>query len=107
MTNPPKDVAPPLMYLVLETTSASTPRVFAENSVKGISVVSAIKGMPRWWASAANAGMSATSNCGFDIISKYTQQVLLSNKRSTSAGLVRSQRRASTPKRLSVEVSSE
>ena len=95
------------MYLVLETTSASTPRALAENSVKGISVVSATTGMPRAWANAANAGMSTTSNWGLDIISKYTQQVLSSSKRSTSAGLVRSQRRASTPKRLSVEVSNE
>lgn len=107
MTRPPKDVAPPLMYLVELTTSMSTPSFFEENCVKGITVVSATKKVCFLWASSANAPRSATSICGLVTISKKMQAVFPSTFSSTSVKLVRSQRRASTPKRPKVSVMKE
>ena len=82
----------------------SAPKSCEENSVKGITVVSTTTGTLCLWAMVESALMSATSICGFVSISRNMQQVLLSMLVSTSSGLVRSARRASTPKRERVFV---
>ena len=83
------------------------PKSFAENCVKGISVVSAMTGMPCWCAIAVKARTSTTSSWGFVMISRNKQHVLSSINRSTASTSVRSQSLASTPNLLSVDVSKE
>ena len=62
MTSPPSEVPPPERYLVLDTTSTSTPSAFRLVSVKGITVESAITGTPFLWAISAIAFRLATSS---------------------------------------------
>ena len=54
------EVPPPERYLVEDTISMSTPNALICNSVKGMAVESAMRGMPAAWAVAASACKSAT-----------------------------------------------
>ena len=105
--SPPKDVAPPLIYLVDETNSTSTPKAWAEKQVKGIIVVSATKGTCFSWATRAKAAMSTISIWGLVMISKNTHAVFSSINCAVSSMLERSAKRVSMPKRTSDSVSNE